>query len=164
VETAETAIRPVEDTTTELEEIIQAVENRIEINGIECEVGRLRTREFFSLLRILTRGMGSGIATLFDPEASAQDNAGRFLGALIVSVPEAETDFILLVKKLVKPIDPDKAEEVKAALDNPGLDVMLEIAQIVALQEAGELTRLGKAAKSWWEANKDRMKVAAESH
>lgn len=158
--TAETADTQLVE-PTELEEIAQIVSSRIVVDGIECEVGRLKTREFFVLMRILTRGLGGRLADLFDADARPEDNAGRFIGALLVSIPEAETDFILLVKRMVQAVDPDQADALRVALDNPGLETLLAIAETVAMQEAGELTRLGKAATSWWETNKEQLRRQA---
>ncbi len=151
--TAETAFTE----PTQIEEIMGSVDNRLLVDDIECEVGRLKTREFFALMRVLTRGMGGQVVSLFEAGLPTEELGARFVGALLMSLPQAENDFLLLMKQMVRPVDPAMAEPLKAALDNPELEVLMQVAETIALQEAGELTRLGKAARSWWEVNKDQL-------
>lgn len=149
---AETAVATPDDA----EEIFQESSGEpIEIKGHPCRVTRLRTREFFSLMKIFTAsGMaGALLESAFDGEDTEEEIAQRMLAALVVAIPNAEPQFIEFVNRIVElpeGLEPEEIKAIRVELQNPETELTMTIIQRVIEQEAGELARLGKAARSWW--------------
>lgn len=149
--TAQTAsqLEETEATTNDVEEILQTPK-ALEVNGIKVEVRRLKTREFFSLMRILVQGAGGNLVRVF-AEEDPNVMAGQLAGMLIGAIPNAEFEFMRFLNMMVEPVDEKDAEKLKSYLENPEIDDLLVIAQTIVESEAGEFAKLGKAARSWWE-------------
>jgi hypothetical protein len=151
--TAQTADVTPTDKVGQAEEIeeILPTPGIVEIEGVRCQVGRLRTREVFSLMKILT-GSGAAVSLLSrvfsdsDPEQIGQN----MMAAFLVALPHAEDQAIEFIARVVEAPKRQEAK-VAAVLANPPLDVTMGVIQTIIEQEAGELSRLGKAARSWWE-------------
>ncbi len=147
--TAETAVTPTE----ELDEIDKTPSGKVTIEGHECEIRRIRTREVFTVMKILTAANQTGqiISSALDGE-DEEELGQELMAGLIVAIPYAEDEFIGLLSRLVEhPADPEAAVIVLAELENPSLETTMLIVQAIVEQEAGELLRLGKQARSWWE-------------
>lgn len=166
--TAVTSPEPEDDPVDEAAEILQTPVGSIEIAGVQCRINRMKTREVFSLLRILTLGGRSVemIATAFEADKTEAQMAQQLAANLIVTLPNAEEDFVDLIRKMVgKPDGTDAVEwvTVQRELANPDLDTSMAIIQAIVEQEAGELVRLGKAARSWWAVTGPALKAKVET-
>lgn len=142
--------------------------NRLVLSGgLEVEVLRLRTRQFFRLLRILTHGAGPAIlrTTLqYNPDDdSAEEFAQQLIMVVVSAVPDAEQETMDFLSSMVRPVGiadkPDsqlsKQEresndslwtELAKAMWNPEPEDTLTIISEVINQEASDLMALGKKA------------------
>jgi hypothetical protein len=130
--------------------------------GLPLEIVRLRTRQFFRLLRVLTHGAGPA---LMKAGLDFKDNSGEFASKLlmlvIMSIPDAEQEAVAFLQSMCKPaglterpesqltkqqIAGNKAlwEQFNTDLFNPPLDDTLDLIEVIVRQEAPELQALGK--------------------
>lgn len=132
------------------------------VSGIEVELERLKARQFFKLLRIVTNGALPQMANagLFDMEGLDKDEfTTRLVSVLLMSIPEAEEQTIDFVRSMVIPTGlvvgkkVNKADEdrnltlwlaLDAELDNPELDDLVTIIEAVVRREASDIQALGK--------------------
>ncbi len=135
--------------------------------GYEVGIQRLKTRQFFRLLKVLTRGVGpavvqSGLDFSKDPEAFGQS----LLAMTLMAIPEAEQQFIEFLTSMCTPVDLHEAsgrarlskqqvEDNQTAvndmvdeLNNPELDDLLDLAEAIVRREAPEIQALGKRVAS----------------
>jgi hypothetical protein len=130
--------------------------------GLQVEVVRLRTRQFFRLLRVLTHGAGPAMMQAgLDFRESAEDFTQKFLMLVVMSIPDAETEAIAFLQSMLKPAglaDKPESQQTKQEkednaelwkqfntdLFNPDLDDTLELIETIVRQEAPELQALGK--------------------
>lgn len=154
--TAVTSPEPEDEPVDEAAEILQTPVGQVEVAGVECRINRMKTREMFALLRIVTLG-GTNVdmvASVFEKGQSEEVMAQKLFAAILVTIPSAENDVVDLIRKMVGKTDaatPDEWVKVQRELANPDLDVTLAVVQAIVEQEAGEIVRLGKVARSWWE-------------
>jgi hypothetical protein len=141
--------------------------------GYEVGLQRLKTRQFFRLLKVLTRGVGpamvqSGLDFAQDREAFGQN----LLAMTLMAIPEAEQQFIEFLQSMCTPLglheahgknrlDKQQLEDNSAALSelleelhNPELDDLLDLAEAIVKQEAPEIQALGKRVASLLELAK----------
>ena len=151
--TAETATQPEDD----LAEILQTTTRTLTIDGVVCKVRRLRNREFFALLRVLTKALGPGVAAIF--ARPAEDIPEAIAGALGIAIPEADEQWLIFCKQMVEPADQseDAEKTVAMAWRNPELETTFEFVTILMEQEADNFVKLGKVAGLWWETNKAKL-------
>jgi hypothetical protein len=130
--------------------------------GLAVDLVRLRTRQFFRLLRVLTHGAGpamvqAGLDFSSEPEQFTQ----KLLMLVVMSIPDAETEAIGFLQSMLRPsgitdkpdsqLTKQQSEDNKALwerynkdLFNPELDDTLELIEAIVRQEAPELQALGK--------------------
>lgn len=132
-------------------------------NHRSVNLQRLRTRQLFKLLKIVTRGAGPGIINLLRLDTLTPENAGEFGMQLAVvvfmSVPEAENETMAFLASMVEPaglytkakLNKQEQEhnealwrDLEAFLANPPIDDTFAIIEAVFRQEAPELASLGK--------------------
>lgn len=134
-------------------------------NGIEVDVAPMKARQFFKLLKIITRGAGGLMGTLMfnkDPEMFV----GQLYGLLIIAVPEAPDESIDFVRSLVKipdipgphkggqPLTDEgkivaaKVDLINQVLSDPELEDIIEILAEVFKRESEDLVALGKRLQS----------------
>jgi hypothetical protein len=130
--------------------------------GLEVEIVRLRTRQFFRLLRVLTHGAGPAVMRAgLDFKAGGEQFAQQLLTLILMSIPDAEQEAVGFLQSMCKPAGLDdkpesqlskKAKEDNTArwaqfntdLFNPELEDTLDLMEIIIRQEAPELQALGK--------------------
>jgi hypothetical protein len=153
--TAETAVTPTE----EMDEIVQTPSGKVTIGTSEYEVRRIRTREVFTIMRILTGSnmMGEVVEALGDSDEDPDNAAKRLVAGLMVAIPYAEDDFLKLIQRLVV-VPAEDLKDVAEQLANPTIELTMEILKVIVYQEAGELVRLGKDARIWWETMGPRIR------
>lgn len=129
--------------------------NRITLsNGIEVDILPLKARQFFALLRILTRGAAGilpRLATITNPE----ELVGQLTALVLFAVPEApDATFEFLTSVIEIPTVPQargraaifspEGEEVVALMANPEMDDVMAILEVVVRTNADDLASLGK--------------------
>jgi hypothetical protein len=153
--------------------------------GFTVEVVRMRTRQFFRLLRVLTHGAGPALT---QAQLNFSGDAGEFgaklLTLVVMSIPDAEQEAIGFLASMSRPVgitDKPQAqltkqedEANKAAwtrfneeLHNPELEDLLDLIEVIVRQEAPELQALGKKLRRTFEmfqkTGQDKEKPAAEA-
>lgn len=127
-------------------------------DGTVVVVQRLRTRQFFKMLRIVTVGGGHILPTLdLDPES--EGFAETLVAALVFSIPEAEDQVIDFLRSMVALKDPAEREGegrdresqaeadervLGAVLENPDMDDTVSIIERVVQNEIEDIKALGK--------------------
>ena len=135
--------------------------------GTVVEIEGLKTRQFFKLLRIITRGalpqlQDMSLFNMKDGEMDSGEFAGRLISLLLLSIPEAENEAIDFVQAMCRPVgliqrrsgiklnkqevaqNTDKWAAVITELDNPSLDDLVSVIEAIVNAEAGDLLALGK--------------------
>ncbi len=150
---------------TELDALDPVPETLTLSTGTVVVIEDLRTRQFFKLLRIITRGAMPALADLslfqMDSEEDAKAFASKLAGMLLVSLPEAENEAIDFIQSMVKPaglverrgarLNKQETErntelwaKVLTDLDNPELDDLVTLIEVVVRREAADIMALGK--------------------
>lgn len=128
--------------------------------GFCVEVVRLRTRQVFRLLKVLTQGAGPALATL-DFKAEPSEFVQRLLALVLISVPEAENAAITFLASMCRPAglsDKKPGEQTKQEreadqalwtefndqLNNPEPEDTLDLVEAIITREAPHLQALGK--------------------
>lgn len=149
--------------TTELDALDPVPEQVKLQSGTVVLLEDLKARQFFKLLRILTRGAVPVLSDLslfkVNSDTSAEEFTTRLLTLLLLAVPEAEDETIEFVLAMVKPLgliegrklnkqDTERNNELWAKLiselDNPELDDLVSIIEAVVQREAADIQALGK--------------------
>jgi hypothetical protein len=134
--------------------------------GIEVEILPLRTRQFFKLLRIVTRGALPQIQDMGLFKVGADMDPGEFAGRLtsllLLSIPEAENEAIEFIQAMCRPTgliqrhsgmklnkqdvahNTEKWSVLFTDLDNPELDDLVTVIEAVVKRESADLLALGK--------------------
>jgi hypothetical protein len=130
--------------------------------GFTVEVVRMRTRQFFRLLRVLTHGAGPALMrTGLDFAAEPSEFASKLLMLVVMSIPDAEQDAIAFLASMCKPtgvIDKPVSQMTKQEtadnqalwdrfndeLHNPDLTDTIDLIEVIVRQESPELQALGK--------------------
>jgi hypothetical protein len=132
-------------------------------SGLQIRVARLRLRQLFKLLRIVTRGGATYLPTLRQAMTEAPEGkvgeafATQFLAVIIMALPEAEdeaVEFLLAVAdplhlsegtdKVTKERNDLAQREIEKELFNPDPDDVVSILERVLDQEKDDLVSLGK--------------------
>jgi len=130
-------------------------------SGFPIKVLRIRTRATMSLLKILTRGAGEALAMLRVPgdDVTQEEFTGQLLGAVILSIPEAEDETIEFINRVVEPanlhegprISPgdaawnqDQWDILAAELQDPELEDLVTIVSEIVKIEGPHVLALGK--------------------
>jgi len=126
---------------------------RIELSdGLEVEVQPLKTRQFFRLLKVITRGGAAMLSQI--PLTGSMDReefVQNILALLVFSIPEAEEEAIEFFTSMVRPVgltgdkdaDREKRIAVVTAMNNPELDDLLTIAEEIFRREGEDIQALG---------------------
>lgn len=141
-------------------------------DGYTVIIQRLKTRQFFRMLKVLTRGLGPAmIQAQLDFNADADDFARRLLGMLLMAIPEAEQPFIEFLTSMTLPaglherdgvpLTKDQLQENQELysehleeLNNPELEDLIDLAEVIVRQEAPEIQALGKKVRGWMDLAK----------
>lgn len=147
---------------TELDRLDPVPVLRTLTTGTTVEVVRLRTRQFFRLLRVLTHGAGPAMMqSNLDFTDEAEQFTSKLLMLVVMSIPDAETEAIAFLQSMCKPhglVDKPASQLTKAEIEdnqalweafntdlfNPELDDTIDLIEAIVTQEAPELQALGK--------------------
>lgn len=141
-------------------------------SGEELLIEPLRTRQFFKLLRILTRGSMDilGMLSLDPRKQTTEEFTMNLIAMLVFAVPEAEQETVDFLRSMVRaaPVEvPDDVppaqvakvaeklqkeaeDKVTRAMVNPELDDLAGLVEAIARREAPNLMALGKRLISTW--------------
>jgi len=128
-------------------------------SGTKIDVEPLKLRQFLALLRILTRGAGAALSMGGLSARDGEDFARQLMAMLLFAIPEAEDDTIDFVKSMVRPqalkkTDPNfdhLKQLIDEELDNPELEDVVTILELVVQNEADDLAALGKRLRSMFD-------------
>lgn len=128
-------------------------------SGLEIEIERLKTRQLFKFVKIVTSGAGGLLGSLnLSSEGDSSEFAGQLLALTLVAIPEAEDEAIDFIRSLVRPAGlvvsakskKDQArneelfQELYAELENPELEDLFTIFEQLISVEAEHVQALGK--------------------
>jgi hypothetical protein len=122
-------------------------------SGTEVEVERLRSRQFFKMLRIVTRGGSSALGMMnFNLNGSETEFATQLTALIVFAIPESEDETIEFIQSMCKPanladdkkIADAQRKALREELDNPELDDLVSIIEVVVRREGSDLKALGK--------------------
>lgn len=137
----------VEETKPDIE-VILATPGNLVIEGIPAQVKRLKSREFFGLLRVLTNGLGTNIHLFKLDTSNPEALQGEIVAMAVMAIPNAFDDFASFVQIIVEPKDRKQAQELRDVLDNPDPEVLIDVLTILAEQEKDDIIGLGGKAKA----------------
>lgn len=128
-------------------------------SGERVHIERLKTRQLFKLLKVLTRGAGEALSSLdISTDMDAEEFTGQLLAAVVISIPEAEDEAIEFIQSMVSPVgliipprskddkkkNDDLYDAIASSLYNPELEDTINIIEQVVVNEASEIQALGK--------------------
>lgn len=138
-------------------------------SGLKVRVTRLRMRQLFRLLRIVTRGGASYLPVLRDALAGAADEEAaevfgtQLLAVALIALPEAEDEAVEFLMSVVEPAElapgsdkqsRERNEEMRSKLAselyNPDPDDAVSIIENVVHREKDDLVALGKRLAAAW--------------
>ena len=130
--------------------------------GFTVDVVRMRTRQFFRLLRVLTHGAGPAVMRSgLNFGAGGAEFTQQLLTLVIMSIPDAEQEAVQFLASMCRPAGlPDKPDtaltkqeresnqalwdQFNEELHNPDLADTFDLIEVIVKQEAPELQALGK--------------------
>lgn len=122
-------------------------------SGFVLDVAALKTRQFFKLLRILTRG-GANVLPNFHltSDMSAEEFGQNLVGLVIFAIPEAEDETLEFLRSMTSPqgltgnpkADEPVLKQYFEELANPELDDSISIIEVIVRRESEDLLALGK--------------------
>ncbi len=131
----------------DIDVIVPDVET-ISVAGIECRVRRLRSREFLTLLKVITKGLGPAIQSVKLSPDDPEELQGQLIGLFLLAVPNAIDEFAEFMFSIVEPVKSSDQPALTREMVNPDLEVLLDVLARIAEQEAGDLTVLSGKARA----------------
>lgn len=128
------------ENTADLDGILPE-EGGLVVEGIPATVKRLKSREFLQLIRVLTRGLGEN-AGMLDLNGDESEVQGKLIAMFVMAIPEAHEEFQQFVFGVVEPVSSAQKDELRKALDNPELEVLIDVLTLIAVQEAPDFRSL----------------------
>lgn len=128
-------------------------------NQFQVNIERLKTRQLFKLLKIITRGAGEVLPTLsVNASTSQEEFAGTLLAAMIFAIPEAEEETVEFLKSMVTPadirepvkskMDEEHNDQQRAMLavifDNLEIEDLIDVLEKIVELEAPHIVSVGK--------------------
>lgn len=150
-------------------------------SGNKLEIVPLKTRQFFKLLRIITRGAGDALTSLrLNPEDSDMEFATKLIATFGFAIPEAEEEAIEFVQSMCKPIglierpasslnkqDRERNDnlwlQMVTELQNPELGDTFSIIEAVVTRETPNLKALGKRLSQMFDLAKKTGQTSEKS-
>lgn len=146
--------------------------------GTEVRIERLKTRQLFKLLKIVTVGAGSILGDIqLSADTDPMEFAGQLTGLLISSIPEADDEAIEFIQSMVTPTDliqrprgkeqreanDLREEEFAIEMDNPEIEDVISILEAVIAAESGNIQALGKRLAAMFKMNVAQEQVNSSS-
>jgi hypothetical protein len=115
----------------------------ITVNGIECRVKRIATREMLSLVRLVGLSMGTALTQMRFNWDKPQEAAQEFAALLLLASSMNQDESLVFLSTLVQPLDDGQRVKLVTYLqENPDPDDTLELLTQVAVQEADNLVAI----------------------
>ena len=135
-------------------------------SGLEVRIVRMKTREFFALMRIVTNGALPALMSM-QVDFDVDDDAflQRLLSVVVMAIPNSEQQAIDFIQQMCVPVDlntgpkmtraqvqenVEKQQELLAQLANPEIDDLLTIIEAIIRQESEDIQGLGKRLGQMW--------------
>lgn len=138
--------------------------------GFSLEVQRLKTRQLFRLLKVLTHGAGPNLMQAnLDFSGNDEQFGQKLMGLVVMSIPDAENEFIEFLASMVQPdglvirtkgkLTKQENEDNAALwlryneeLHNPDPMDLLDVVEVIIKQEAPDIQALGKRLAALFQA------------
>lgn len=135
----------------EIEILLAASGELILSTGQQIRIKRLKARQFFALLRIITRGGAKILSTIQWGDIKTPEGfASQMIALIVFSVPEAEEPTIDFIISMVEmPVEEEERIALIRTLTDLELDDMLDIIETIILREKEDLVGLGKRIKRY---------------
>lgn len=132
-------------------EPILPTEARVTVAGCLCKIRRLKTREFLSLVQVMTAGLGNALQDVKLDFSNEETIGAELSGLMVLAIPNAVDEFTVFLRAVVEPLNADDRGKVASYLmDNPDLDVLFDVFEAVATQEKDDLAVLAGKAQAMW--------------
>jgi ubiquinone biosynthesis protein UbiJ len=131
--------------------------------GFSLEIQRLKTRQLFRLLKVLTHGAGPALMqSNLDFGGDPSEFGQKLMALVVMSVPDAENEFIQFLASMCQPdglaavrrgskLNKQETEDNAALwlqfdeeLHNPDPMDLLDVVEAIVKQEAPDIQALGK--------------------
>lgn len=137
------------DAVPDIEPILAASTETFAVNGIPCQVKRIKSREFLALMRVITKGLGGNVARFKFSMDDADEAQAQILALLLMAIPNAIDEFADLLMGMVQAKDRTQQGAVMAEMQNPDVDVLMDAITVLLEQEKDDMVALvGKARAS----------------
>jgi hypothetical protein len=127
-------------------------------SGTVVQILPLRSRQFFKLLRIITRGGANLLGSVrLSTSLPQEEFVGNLLALVMFAIPEAEDETLSFVRSMVAPVGVDVTDKKALAfsinlldeeLDNPEIIDLVNIVAAIVQRESQDLQSLGKRLQS----------------
>lgn len=167
-----------ENETSEVDTLVSEPKRLTLTNGAVVEVSRIKIRQLFKLLKVLSSGDTLGVISLYG-DVSNEEFSKTLVFAMLTAIPEAEEESIDFIRSLVAPVVPhpegsrltsaqiaDNAEAMakfSQAMENPDLDDFVDILIPVVQTEAPHIKALAKKLGALLEAQQKSLEAKASS-
>lgn len=121
----------------------------VEIDGIKARVKRLKTYEFLGLMRVITNGLGPSLGQHEWDTSDEEQLKADLVAMVITAMPNAAEEFIVFLRSVLEPVDPDQAAALALAMRNPDPIDSIDVIGVLVDQEAPDLSVLAGKARAW---------------
>ncbi len=144
-----TAEPEVLDSREETDIILPELEEVKLSTGQVVQIKPLKARQFFRLLRIVTRGGAKILNQLRWSQLDSPDQfAAQLVAVVVFSIPEAEQETLDFIESMVElPEDPEERKAVLQELTDPEIEDVVNIIEVIVLREKDDLVSLGKNSR-----------------
>lgn len=145
---------PAEDQLAEIDSIDPVPEEITLSSGTVVRIERLKARQFFKMLRILTHGGAHVIGQMrLSSDMGEEEFTAQLVGLVLFALPEAGEEAIEFLRSMVIPAGKGAAAEKACAeaMENPELEDMVSLIEAIVRREAADLKALGRRLKALME-------------
>lgn len=146
------AVEPDEETVADIDTIVPDKPPLV-IDGVQCRIRPMKTREFLALMKVLTSGLGGALAQV-RIDLTSQETVARDMAALLMlAIPNATEEFMVFLTAVCEPVSDDpkvKAQVARYFHDDPDLDVMMVVFEYVIEANKDDLPALAGKAQAMW--------------
>ena len=143
--------------TTETSIVSEGTEVELE-SGFKLNIERLKTRQLFRLLKIVTKGLGDAVSLLDFGNKNQEEITATLLTAVVFAIPEAEDETLEFLVSMATPVGAVKTpsnkieesrneelfEKFYQELLNPEIEDTIKIISKIITNEAPHIVSLGK--------------------
>lgn len=151
--TASTTEETPATTTADIEEILPSPgEYSIRAEGgrvIRVNVKRLRTREFLMLMRAVTGGLGSAMAAIRVNTTDEDQMVSDLISIFMLAIPNSIDEFAAFLLSIVEAKDRSEQGDLAREMQNPEIEVLMDLVGLVIEQEKDDLSVLMGKATAW---------------